>query len=416
MRQLYLNPAQIITVNTNGLNYKRGGEMSNISPISGYSIVAENGMIKDFIPSSSAYKSSFDETIDLAGKIILPGFTDCHTHLVFAGSRAGELCKRLQGKTYEEIAATGGGINSTVTAVRNASKEHLFNSAGDNIKLLISQGVTSLEIKSGYGLDFENEIKILEVIKSLQQHFPIDIMPTFLGAHTFPTEYTNDHSGYLDIIINKLLPYVTQNKLAEFCDAFCEASAFSAEETEKVFYAAAKLGIKIKLHSEQFNNLGGIDAGFKYKAASIDHLEVIKSTDIAKFTDSETVAVLLPGVSFFLDYDFAPARKLIDNNAIVALASDFNPGSCHINNLSLIVGLAALKMRLTTEEIISAFTINAAKAIGIQDKTGSIEPGKQADFAVFNAEDFSELLYNMGSNLNYMTVKKGQTIYKAIDK
>ncbi|TSA28182.1 MAG: imidazolonepropionase, partial [Ignavibacteriales bacterium] len=241
------------------------------------------------------------------------------------------------------------------------------------------------------------------------------IISTFLGAHTYPPEYKNDHKQYLDLIIKELLPYIIKNKLADSVDAFCEKSAFSSEEVDKIFSKAKKLGYKLRLHTEQFNNIGGLEVALKHKALSVDHLEVINEDDIPKLAKSETVSVLLPGVSFFLDYDYAPARKLIGQNAIVALATDYNPGSSHILNLHFIMQLAALKMKMSTEEIISAVTINASAALGLNDTSGSIEIGKQADFAVFDTKDYQEIIYNIGINLNKYTIKKGQIIFQRAD-
>jgi imidazolonepropionase len=411
MIRLFKNPVQIITVNTNGKNYKRGKEHSQIDVLTDHSIITEDGRIKDIVTNSHADKILFDSQIDLSGKIILPGLIECHTHTVFAGSRANEFKQKLTGKSYEEIANSGGGIISTVNAVRNTSEDELFELIKPRIKYYISQGITTLEIKSGYGLDFENEIKILSIIKKLNGFFPIDIIPTFLGAHTIPPEFKQNREGYLKLITDELLPYISANKLAVFCDAFCESTAFTAVEVDLIFDKSKALGLIPKLHTEQFNNIGGLDIALKHHAASVDHLEVIFNSDVTKFSGIETVAVLLPGVSFFLDYTYAPARKLIDNDAIVALATDYNPGSSQIANLNLIMSIAAIKMKMTFEEIISAVTINSAKALNLSSDRGSIEVGKKADFSIFDSEDYSEIIYNVGKNLNCMTIKNGEIIY-----
>lgn len=413
MKKIFKNPSQIVTVNTNGKNFKRGKELSNLEILAGYSIIVEDKLIKDIVQNSKISKYKFDEEIDLSGKVVLPGLVECHTHTAYAGSRAEEFKKKLSGVSYEQIAKAGGGINSTVQAVRKASFEELVNIIKPRIDYFISQGITTLEIKSGYGLSYYDEIKLLQVINYLGNEYAINIIPTFLGAHTFPPEYKNDHNKYIDIIINELLPFIAENKLAVFCDAFCEKTAFTASQVEKIFTEAQKLGLKLKLHTEQFNNIGGLDVALKLNAQSVDHLEVIAENDISKFVETETVAVLLPGVSFFLNYDYAPARNLIDSNAIVALATDYNPGSSNISNLNLIITLAALKMKMTIEETISAVTINAAKALDVSNKVGSIEVGKKADFAIFDISDYSEIVYQVGKNLNCMTVKNGKVIYKS---
>lgn len=411
MKTLLKNAEQIVTVDTMGKNVKRGKSLTEISPLSNHSILIEDGIIKDFIPNSTSATTEVDSTIDAQNCIIIPGLVECHTHAAYAGSRANEFLMRLKGATYEEIAKAGGGITSTMKAVRNSSFEELVKLLKPRIDHFISQGVTTLEIKSGYGLSFYDEIKLLQVINHFKVHSSIDIVPTFLGAHTYPPEYKNDHGQYLKLIIEELLPYIIKNKLAEHVDAFCEKTAFSAEDVDLIFAAAKKLGYKLRLHTEQFNAVGGLDVALKHKALSVDHLEVIADEDIPKLAKSNTAAVLLPGVSFFLDCPFAPARKLIKNNAIVALATDYNPGSSHIPNLQLIMQLAALNFKMSAEEIISAVTINSAYTMGMQENIGSLEIGKQADFAIFEVKDISEIIYNIGINMNKYTIKKGKIVY-----
>lgn len=411
MKKLIKYPSLIITVDTKGKNVKRGKEQNEIKSITEHSIFVEDGLIKDIIPNQSINKITADEIINVKDKLVLPGLVECHTHAAFAGSRANDFLMRLRGASYEQISEKGGGIISTVDAVRKSSYEELINMLQPKIDYFISQGITTLEIKSGYGLSYYDEIKLLQVINHFKKLYKIDIIPTFLGAHTYPSEYKNDHKGFLKLITDELLPYVIKNNLAEYVDVFCEKFAFNTEETELIFSKAKKLKYKIRLHTDQFNSIGGIDIALKYKALSVDHLEVVNDEDIYKLSKSDTVAVLLPGVSFFLNSNYAPARKLIDNNVIVALSTDFNPGSSNIPNLHLIMSIAALNMKMTAEEIISAVTINSAKALDMQNKIGSIEINKQADFAVFNVKDYSEIIYNIGINLNVMTIKKGEIIY-----
>ena len=412
MKILLGNAAQIVTCNSNGKNYKRGSELSELEVLENHSILCENAIIKDIIPNNSINKISVDKKISLSGKVIIPGLIDCHTHTAFAGSRANEFKEKIAGVHYEEIAKRGGGIITTVNAVRSTSLTELVEIIKPRVKEFIAQGVTTLEIKSGYGLDFENEIKLLHAIKIINEIFPIDIVSTFLGAHTFPEEFKDDHPGYVNLLVDEMIPYIAKNKLADFCDGFCESTAFTSNEVDKIFTAAKAAGLKLKLHTEQFNNVGGLDIALKHNATSVDHLEVLLEKDFARFSDSETVAVLLPGVSLFLDYQFAPARKLIENNAIVALATDYNPGSSHILNLQLIMSLAAIKMKMKIEEIINAVTINAAKALNREQSVGSIEIGKQADFAVFDANEYSEIIYNVGRNILTHTIKNGEIIFQ----
>ncbi len=416
MKKLLYNPSQVITVNTNGENVKRGKELSEVECLTEHSIIFEDDLIKDIIPTTSVSKNNFETIIDLSEKVVLPGLIECHTHTAFTGSRADEFRQKLAGANYEEIAAAGGGINSTVKAVRCASFEELVKTVSPRIEYFIQQGITTLEIKSGYGLDFENEVKLLQVIKYLNEIFSIDIIPTFLGAHTFPPETNNKREEYVEEIINKMLPHIAKQKLAEFCDGFCEATAFTSEEIDLIFSTAKKLGLKLKLHTEQFNNVGGLNVALNHNAVSVDHLEVLDNSDLEKLRSSDTVAVLLPGVSFFLNYQYAPARKLIENNAVVALATDYNPGSSHISSLALVMSLAALKMGMSIEETISAVTINAAKALDVQNTVGSIEPSKKADFAVFNCNEYADIVYEIGKNLNCMTIKNGGIIYNRSGK
>jgi imidazolonepropionase len=413
MIKLLLHPSQIITVDTAGKNVKRGRDLNNISVLTDHSLLIEDTIIKDFIPNSSINKFKADKIIDSDNRIVLPGLVECHTHTAFTGSRANEFRQRLSGIHYEEIARAGGGINTTVNAVRNSTFDELVNIISPRIQYFISQGITTLEVKSGYGLDFDNEIKLLKVIKYLDELFQIDIIPTFLGAHTYPKEFKDNRQGYLDLIIEKMIPYISKNKLATFCDGFCEETAFSADEIDKIFSVATAFGLGLRLHTDQFNSIGGIDVALKHKSLTVDHLEVLQKKDYKKISDSDTVAVLLPGVSFFLNYQFAPARELIDNNAIVALATDYNPGTSHISNLSFIMSLAALKMNMTIEETISAVTINSAKALNLNKSIGSLEIGKKADIAVYDTRDFSDIVYSVGKNLNYMTIKNGNIIYES---
>ena len=413
MKKLLFNPSQLLTLDTQGENVKRGTDLSEIDLLHDHSIVINDNLIADIIPNSSLNKNKFDQIIDVTGKTVLPGFVECHTHSVFTGSRADEFRQKLAGVDYEKIAESGGGINSTVRSVRQSSFEKIIKTVKPRIENFISQGITTLEIKSGYGLDFENEIKLLQVINYLDEIYPIDIIPTFLGAHTFPPEHKTNRDEYIDEIINKMLPHIAEQKLAKFCDGFCEATAFTSDEIDLIFSRAKELGLNLKLHTEQFNSIGGLDTALKHNAVSVDHLEVLQDDGIIKLGKADTVSVLLPGVSFFLKYQYAPARKLIESNAIIALATDFNPGSSHISSLSLIMSLAALNMRMTIEETINAVTINAAAALRMNDKIGSIEIGKRADFSIFDTEEYADIVYDIGRNLNCMTIKSGEIIYNS---
>ncbi len=410
--KLLFGASQILTCQTSINHYKVGKQLQDVGLLTNHSIVIEDGIIKDIIPEHSIKNFSDFEIIDVKGKTILPGLIECHSHLSFSGNRSNEFKMKLEGISYEEIAKNGGGILSTVSSVRNISIDELFSKMKPRVSEFISQGVTTLEIKSGYGLDFENEIKQLHSIKLVEEFFPIDIVSTFLGAHTYPIEFKKNRQEYLEIITNKMIPHISKNKLAEFCDGFCEKTAFSAEEIDFIFNQAKNYGLKVRLHTEQFNIIGGIDVAIKHNATSVDHLEVIDDDGILKLSNKEIVCVLFPGMSFFLNHHYAPARKLIDSGCIVALSTDFNPGSSHILNLHLIMQIAALKMKMNFEEIINSVTINAAKAIDRNNEVGSIEINKKADFAVFDTDNYTDIFYNVGRNLIYYTIKKGNIIYK----
>ncbi|MCC6638354.1 MAG: imidazolonepropionase [Ignavibacteriaceae bacterium] len=410
MLKRFANASQILTVDSFGSGRKKGQAASVLNILSGHDIIVENGLVKDFIPFHSPLTTAH-RTVDVKGKVITPGFVECHTHSLFAGDRSAEYRMKLEGKSYEDIAAMGGGIVSSVRAVRETPESDLLTLLLKRVDNFISQGVTSLEIKSGYGLSYDAELKMLRVIKKAASLRNINIIPCFLGAHTVPIEYKHDRKKYLSILINELLPVIQAENLSNRCDAFCESSAFSPDEVEQLFIVAKSLGYTLTLHTEQFNNIGGIELALQMDALSVDHLEVLKDEQIKLFGDSQTVAVLLPGVSYTLDYSFAPARKLIDSGATVALATDYNPGTSNINSIFLIMSLAARKLKMTFEEIISAYTINSAAALGISNETGSLEPGKSADLAILDISNYEQIIYNTAQNFNQMTVKSGKIIY-----
>jgi imidazolonepropionase len=394
---------------------KKGKGQSDIGLIKNGNVFIDNGKI-EFTGNSLSLKKFLKnknisyEIIDGKNKTVMPGFIDSHTHLVFAGSRSDEYEMRIKGSSYEEIAKAGGGISSTVKNVRKESKDVLIKLAEKRLKNFIKYGTTTLEAKSGYGLDFKNEIKMLEVINELNEKnkYNIDILPTFLGAHSVPKEITKNE--YIDLICYQLIPYIAKNKLAKFQDVFCEKNYFDAKETERILSTGAKFGLIPKLHSDQFNSIGGVDVAIKLNAISIDHLEVLKSNDIKKLKNKNIIATLLPGASYFLDVPYQPARELINNNVPVALATDFNPGSCMTENLQIIMSLASLKLKMSAEEIINAVTINAAYALFMQNKIGSIEKGKQADVLIFDFPSYKDLIYHFAVNQIENVFKKGKKL------
>jgi imidazolonepropionase len=342
----------------------------------------------------------------------MPGFIDSHTHVVFAGDRANEYRMRLEGKTYEEIAQAGGGIVNTVSSVRKTPKAKLIGLAEQRIWNSISFGVTTLEAKSGYGLDTKNEIKMLEVISDLNKHMPIDILPTFLGAHAFPKEMSR--RDYFDMILYEMIPIVAKRKLARFIDVFCEKNYFTPEETNEIFEQGIRFGLIPKLHTNQFYSVGGIETAVRNKAISVDHLEVMTDDEVSALKRTGIVACVLPGVSYFLNIPYAPARKLIENDIPVAIATDFNPGSCMTENIQLIMSFAAQTapggMKMSINEIINAVTVNAAASLGISDTAGSIEVGKQADLLIFDMPSYEHLIYHFGMNQLESVIKKGEMI------
>lgn len=348
--------------------------------------------------------------IDCTGKTVMPGFVDSHTHLVHAGSRANEYEMKIQGKSYEEIAKAGGGIANTVKAVRKASKNELRKISEKRLHNFIKYGTTTLEAKSGYGLDVKNEIKLLEVINELSKKnkYGADILPTFLGAHSIPPGISK--KDYINIVCYEMIPLVAKKRLAVFIDIFCEKGYFDAQDTERILSQGAKFGMIPKVHTDQFYSIGGITAARKVNAISVDHLEVLNSKGISQLKDTNIIATLLPGCSYFLNMVYPPARKLIENAVPVALATDFNPGSCNTENIQMIMSLASLKMKMSAEEIINAVTINGAFALNIQNKTGSLTPGKLSDILVFDFPDYKDLIYHFGVNQLVKVFKKGKSI------
>jgi imidazolonepropionase len=351
------------------------------------------------------------EVIDAGGRVVLPGLIDCHTHLVFAGNRAHEFSKRISGASYEEILAAGGGINSTVEATRKASEDSLAALGLQRLDRFISLGVTTLEVKSGYGLDTPGELKMLLAVKQLDARHIVDLVPTFLGAHVVPLEYRSKREAYVDLVVEEMIPAVAHEKLADFCDVFCEQGAFSLEETRRILEAGIEHGLVPKLHSEQLSRSGSVDLAVELGAASVDHLENISEADARKLAGSETVAVLLPGATYFLGRtDFAPGRMLADAGCAVAVSTDFNPGSCMSENLPLMLNMACLYNRLYPREALLGATRWAAQAVGRQDRAGTLTPGKLADVLVLDTHDYRNFVYHFGVNLTHMVFKRGKQV------
>lgn len=379
-----------------------GKEMSHLSTLEDAFIALESGIIVAY-GKMDDWEGITDwrglEVIDASGKYVLPAFCDSHTHLVFAKSREEEFVDRIKGLTYEEIALKGGGILNSARKLAEKSEDELFEEAMKRLKLLNSYGTGPIEIKSGYGLNVEAEIKILRVIKRIKDSVSFPVKATFLGAHAFPSEFKENHRGYIDLIINEMIPLIAKEKLADFIDVFCERNYFSVEEMEEILLAGQMYGLIPKVHVNQFSILGGIKKAVELNALSVDHLEEISDEDIAVLKNSTCIPTLLPSCSHFISIPFANARKMIDSGLAVALASDFNPGTTPTGNLQLVFSLACVKMKMTPEEAMNALTINAAYAMGVSDTHGSISLGKKAHLLITNEiPSISYIPYAFGEN------------------
>jgi len=351
--------------------------------------------------------------IDATGKVVMPGLIDSHTHLVFAGSRENEFEQRIQGLSYLEIAERGGGILSTVEATRKASFQELYSLGKKRLDRMLSKGVTTIEAKSGYGLSIQDELKILEVMKALQRDHPIDIVPTFLGAHTIPKEFKNDRKRYVELLIEEMIPRVAQKGLAEFCDVFCEEKAFSLEESRKILERGKKYGLKPKIHADQLSPGGGAELAAEVGAFSADHLEYISQIGIERMAEKNVTAVLLPGASFFLSMQiYPPAREMIEKGLAVSLATDLNPGSSMTESLSLMMTMGCTQFKMMPKEVIQATTIHAARSMARENEIGSLDIGKKADVLVLDIPNYRYLPYHFGVDHIEYVVKKGRIVYK----
>jgi imidazolonepropionase len=362
----------------------------------------------------SSRKTQRAEKLDLGGRVVLPGFVDSHTHLVFASSRAIEHEQRISGSTYEEIAKKGGGIRSSVRALRRASTKDLKTRANSWLNQFAAHGTTTIEAKSGYGLDWKSELKILDVLCELHQEQPIDIASTFLAAHVVPPEFKGRADAYVDLIAKKWIPNVAMAGLAEFCDVFCDRDAFTVQQARKILQAGRACGLVPRLHAEQLTHTGAVRLAIEMQAASADHLEKLDEADIRVLALSNVVCTLLPGCCFHLGLaHYAPARKLIEAGAAVGLATDFNPGTSPTVSMPMILSLACTQMRMTPAEAITAATINPAYSLRQHDRIGSLEVGKYADLAAFDVADYREIPYYFGVNLCSLTMKRGIVIHSS---
>jgi len=411
---LIKNPKQILTMALPGQKGPRKGKaMREIGLLGeGFGILIEGEKIKRIakLGEFKGFDKKKTKVIDATGKVILPGFVDSHTHAIFAGSRLKDFELRNRGASYQEIAARGGGILSSVEKVRATSKAVLMNNLIARSQQALRHGITTMEVKTGYGLSVEDEEKLLLAIGQAQKKTPLELAVTFLGAHAIPGEYKNNAQGYLDLVIAKMLPKF--KKLAEFADVFCEEGYFGKEDSAGLLSEAKKLGYKIKIHAEQLTDNGGSEVACDLSGTSVDHLDNISDQNIAKLARSNVVATLVPGSNFFLKTKtFPPARKLVDSGAAVALSTDFNPGTSPTLNMSFVISLAVIYMGMTIEESLVAATINGAWALDRGERLGSIEVGKQADLAIFDVADYREIPYYFAMNPVARVIKKGNVVY-----
>ncbi|HEX6169818.1 MAG TPA: imidazolonepropionase [Chitinophagaceae bacterium] len=412
MATLITNIKQLVNVREES-KLLRGKELSALPTIENAYLIVEKGMIAEYgsMQNLKPQTSNFEQMIDATGQFILPCWCDSHTHLVFAASREEEFVDKIKGTSYEEIAAKGGGILNSAKKLNTMSEDELFDLSWKRLNDVIKLGTAAIEIKSGYGLSVEGELKMLRVIKKLKERSPIPIRSTFLGAHTYPLEYKENHQGYIDLIVNEMLPVIAKEKLADYIDVFCETGFFSQEETEYIGKAGMRYGLKSKIHANQLNFSGGVEAGIKLGAISVDHLETVNGDIIDKLSKSDTIGTLLPTAAFFLRMPFQPARQIIDAGCAVALASDYNPGSSPSGNMNLVVAMSCIGMKMLPEEAINAATINGAFAIELQNEVGSITVGKKANL-IFTEPipSLTYLPYSFGSNLIDKVMINGQII------
>ncbi|WKL44378.1 imidazolonepropionase [Flavobacterium sp. ZE23DGlu08] len=400
MTTLIINIKELLQVRETAIAKVSGAEMAILPTIKNAFLVIKGHLIADFGSMDNLPQILADKTIDATGKMVLPSWCDSHTHIVYAGNREQEFVDRINGMTYEEIANRGGGILNSAKKLNETTEEEIYNQSKARLEEVMRLGTGAVEIKSGYGLTVEGELKMLRVIQRLAQNYPITIKATFLGAHAFPLEFKGNHQGYIDLIINEILPKIAKNKLAEFIDVFCETGYFTIDETQQIMEAGIKFGLKPKIHVNQFNSIGGIQAGIKYNALSVDHLEVMTTEDIEALKNTETMPVALPSCSYFLSIPYTPAREMITAGLPLALATDYNPGSTPSGNMNFVVATACIKMKMTPEEAINAATINGAYAMGISATHGSITIGKKANLIITKPiPSYYQLPYAFGSNL-----------------
>jgi imidazolonepropionase len=408
MKTLFFNIKELVQVRDQSIVKVAGASMKELPCIKNAFLRIENERIEDFGPMSELKDFNADEVIDATGHTILPTWCDSHTHIVYAGHRETEFVDRINGLSYEEIAARGGGILNSAKKLQISSEQELFEQSSKRLEEIMKLGTGAVEIKSGYGLTPESEMKMLKVIKTLASSYPITVKATFLGAHAFPSDFKDKPDDYVKLICEEMIPQVAAQHLAEFIDVFCEKGYFNVEQTEKILITGKKFGLIPKIHVNQFNSIGGVQIGVMNKALSVDHLEIMKQEDIDVLKETEVMPVALPSCSYFLSIPYTPARKMIDEGLAIALATDFNPGSTPSGNMNFVVSTACIKMQMTPEEAINAATINGAYAMGISSSHGSITKGKFANLIMTkDIPSYHFIPYAFGSNLIEKVMIKG---------
>lgn len=400
MQTLIVNIKELIQIREKGILKVSGSEMATLPMLKNAFLLLKDDIIIDFGEMKYCPTLSEAKIIDATGKVVLPTWCDSHTHLVYAGNRVQEFVDRINGLSYEEIANRGGGILNSAEKINATREEEIYEQSKVRLEEVMKLGTGAIEIKSGYGLTVEGELKMLRVIRRLAEKYPIKIKATFLGAHAFPKEYKENHSGYIDLIINEMLPKIAKENLADYIDAFLETGYFSVEETERIMEAGIKHGLQAKIHVNQFTAINGIAACVKHNALSVDHLEIVTEEDIEVLKNTKTMPVALPSCSYFISIPYTPARKMMEAGLPLALATDYNPGTTPSGNMNFVVATACIKMKMTPEEAINAATINGAYAMGISATHGSITKGKKANLIITKPiHSFYQLPYEFGSNL-----------------
>ena len=411
MKTLIKNIKELLQIRESDISMISGKDMAVLPKIDNAYLLIEDGLIADFGSMDNCPQIEVDSIINAKGRAVLPAWCDSHTHIVYAGNRIQEFVDRINGLSYEEIANRGGGILNSAKKLNETDEDELYEQSKIRLEEVMRQGTGAVEIKSGYGLTVEGELKMLRVIKKLAENYPVKIKSTFLGAHAFPTAYKENHSAYIDLIINEMLPKIATENLADYIDAFLETGYFSVEETERIMEAGKRYGLIPKIHVNQFTAINGIEACVKHGALSVDHLEIVTDEDIEVLKNTQTMPVALPSCSYFISIPYTPARKMMEAGLPLALATDYNPGTTPSGNMNFVVATACIKMKMTPEEAINAATLNGAYAMGISKTHGSITKGKVANLIITKPiVSYYQLPYEFGSNLIEDVIIKGKVL------